>query len=188
VKLKNTTEFADHFLRRMVSWCCKQLGCSPRIIREAWFRNRSDSWTSGHAYWAGRGRFVVSSGVKESDRQRSLVGVTAHEIFHLFADSQGIRTRRHGRSSGSSERQTNWHQQKVEEAFTANRFALLEAWDATPVEVAAKRQATLQEKRAALAQRNLDRWQRKLKLAQTKVRKCKQRAAYYERALAAKSR
>jgi hypothetical protein len=186
MKLKNTTDYPDHFLRRMVAWCCKQLECPPSIIREAAFRNRSDRYTSGHAYWAGRGRFVVSSGKLAADRVKDLVGVTAHEIFHLLADSRGIRTRRHGKSSGSSERQTNWHQHKVEALFVDKRETILGAWYAEPAARPAQPKPSVQDQRAAKAQAALDRWQRKLKLAQTKVRKLKQRAAYYEKVIAAK--
>ncbi|MCH8970060.1 MAG: hypothetical protein IIA66_13205, partial [Planctomycetes bacterium] len=45
---------------------------------------------------------------------------------------------------------------------------------------------TLQENRAAVAQANLDNWLRKLKLAQTKVKKYRTKMRYYDKALAAK--
>ena len=57
MKLVNTTDYPDYFLRRMVSWCCKQIGYPVRSVKEAKFRNKTGSF-SGHAY--GSRRIVVS--------------------------------------------------------------------------------------------------------------------------------
>lgn len=203
MKLKNTTDFPDYFLRRMVSWCCKQLDYSSRNISEAQFRNRSDSCASGCAY--GSQRFVVSIGnitwindgtgdgsrTKRArrtiyERANDLVRVTAHEIFHLKAHREGINSRNYGRSSGSSERQTCWHEQKILEAFKTNRESLMDKWLKPPVARTQRPRKTLQEQRAEKANNSLIRWQRKLKLAQTKVKQYKQKVRYYEKAIAAK--
>jgi hypothetical protein len=58
MKIKNTTDFPDHVLRRLVAWCCRQLSIPVRSIPEAVFRNRGQG-TSGHCAVA-RGRIVVS--------------------------------------------------------------------------------------------------------------------------------
>lgn len=185
MKLKNTTEWPDWFLRRMVAWCCRELGCSTAIIREAVFRNRKDRYTSGHAWWGGkRGRFVVSSGLKSPVRLVELIKVTGHEVFHLKADQDGIRSRRFGRSSGSSEHQTEWHERRIYEAFEANRESLLAEWNEPPAARAKKPKPSIVEQRAAKVQADLDRWTRKLKLAQTKCKKLKAKARYYERSAA----
>jgi hypothetical protein len=47
MKLFNTTDFPDYFLRRMVSWCCKQLDMPVGKLFSATFRNRTYSRT-GH--------------------------------------------------------------------------------------------------------------------------------------------
>jgi hypothetical protein len=71
------------------------------------------------------------------------------------------------------------------EEFRKARVELLAAWSTPLAERAAKPQPTAVERRAAKVTSDLDRWQRKLKLAQTKIRKLKQRAKYYERRAAA---
>jgi hypothetical protein len=123
-----------------------------------------------------------------ADRVEALVAVTAHELYHCAADrhpDHRQRTRRRN-SFGSSERLTHVMEVKVLRAFRANREALLAAWsadDAKPVTVKAK--SNVVEKRAAKAANDLSRWERKLKLAKTKVAKCRQRVRYYERRQAA---
>lgn len=58
MKIKNTTDWPDYFLRRLVAWCCRELQMPARNIREAVFRNRTGFSYSGHCdLW---GRIVVS--------------------------------------------------------------------------------------------------------------------------------
>ncbi len=66
MKLINSTDFPDHFLRRMVAWCCKQIDCSPKILSGATFRNRSHGAYSGRA-WGSAGRIVVRIGQEEEE-------------------------------------------------------------------------------------------------------------------------
>jgi hypothetical protein len=128
----------------MISWICRQFGFSVRKISEAKFRNRRDGFTSGSAFWwLGGGRIVVSTGVVstgvskigrycvQDDNQRinELVRVTAHEIFHIYAHSIGLNTRRkHG---GSNEKQTRWHDRWILKKFVENRDWLLDDWGLT---------------------------------------------------------
>lgn len=193
MKLRNSTDFPDYFLRRMVGWCAKQLGYSTARLR-AEFRNRRE-WFSGHAY--GGGRIVVSvsrtefaepikgrrhiAGVQVvyHDRMEALIGVTAHEIAHLCQ----YRDRRHK----FAEHDAEWHAQRVLDAFRLGRDAWLAAWNEPPAEKPAKPKLSIAERRAEKAQADLDRWQRKLKLAQTKVKKLKRRVAYYDKRQAAHS-
>lgn len=61
MRLKNTTDWPDYFLRRLVSWCCRQLDLPGHFVREAKFRNRTSGRYSGHAYHNSHsGRIVVS--------------------------------------------------------------------------------------------------------------------------------
>jgi len=58
MKIKNTTDFPKHFLRRMTSWCCRQLKMPVKSIKQIGFLNR-EYGTSGHCY-SSSGYIVVS--------------------------------------------------------------------------------------------------------------------------------
>jgi hypothetical protein len=199
MKLKNSTDWPDHFLRRMVSWCCKELDIPVRTIKEAVFRNRSHNF-SGHAYpW--RKRIVVSCAAQLvpvppnherkyhklgfEDAVDCLVAVAGHEIYHVAAEhvpEHKQRSRRFGRSAGSSEKATCHAEYKVQAAFRAQRESLLAAWsEPTTKDLTVKPKASTVERRAAKAATDLARWERKLKLAKTKVATYRRRVRYYEK-------
>ncbi len=220
MKLKNSTDWPDYFLRRMVAWCCREVGLPASVVHRIAFGNRSRGAYSGHAWQSMR--VHVSIGPEScypttghlypgctseayrapalQDRVEGLVAVTAHELTHL-RDYHDHRERQRARNEllragnfpqplvkrrRSGERHTMHEERRVIELFRAQRDSLLAAWSEAPTERAVKPVATIQEKRATKAQSDLERWQRKLKLAQTKCRKLKQRVAYYEKSLAAK--
>ncbi len=200
MRLINTTDFADHFLRRMVSWCCRELGLPVRYVREVAFRNSRSAW-GGMAYTDSR-RIGVRIGDAShfplkyrmrgtgirwpvADRTEAFVMITAHELAHLLLRRLGNRSRRGGGLAGS-EHNTDWHERKVLEAFQLCRDELLSAWNAPPKKRGPKANLTVQERRAASTANLLIAWQRKLKMAQTKVQKYKARVRYYDRAFAAK--
>ena len=94
VKLINTTAFPNHFLRRMVSWCCRQLGHKISKVREAAFRHGA----GGGLAWSERGtfgvrcvKFLSTDHAPNKDAPppfntyavNDVVHVTAHEVFHL---------------------------------------------------------------------------------------------------------
>lgn len=112
MKLINTTALPDHFLRRLVSWCCKQLGMPVRRVREAAFRN---GYGGGRAY-LGSGRIGVrvrpprtlDQGWRDDEEAvnghalRRLVEVTAHEVAHLYQYGERATTRRDGVPAGTT--------------------------------------------------------------------------------------
>ena len=192
MKLKNSTTFENHFLRRMVAWCAKQVEYPVSKVREAQFRNRTRRSYSGHAY--GSRRIVCSIGPASrfpllpdsrpgmsneivADREEALIAVTAHELTHLH---QYLFRRDTGKKRWS-ELDARWHEVKALREFRANRDALLAEWSKAPAAKVAKPKPSIVEKRAAKAAADLARWNKKLKLAQTKVRKLKTRVRYYER-------
>ena len=194
MKLHNSTNYPDYFLRRMVSWCCKEIGLPVRHIREAKFRkggpchSRGTS-ASGRAW---RRRFVVTHGYADGDDleklvMNDLVRTDAHELVHVFLFREGSNTRRSG-NGGGSERETNVYMRRVYSAFEIKRDELLAAWNQPPKQRPATPKPTVQEKRAKAVSEALARWQRKLKLAQTKVKQYRSKARYYEKALAAKGK
>lgn len=220
MKLRNSTDFSDHFLRRMVAWCCREVGLPVASVKRAAFGNRSKGAYSGHAWQSMRihvsigpasayptAGYLYPGRTSEAyrapslqDRIEGLVAVTAHELTHL-RDYSDHRERQRARNEllragnypqpivkrrRSGERHTMHEERRVIELFRTQRESLLAAWSEAPPERPAKPQSSVQEKRAAKAQADLERWQRKLRLAQTKCRKLKQRVSYYEKSLAAK--
>jgi hypothetical protein len=199
MRLVNSTSYPDYFLRRMVSWCCKEIGYPVRSISQKRFVTRRDGRTSGRAWWPSNRIHISAAGTfadwqkskrwgwfgerdpeaHEVRRVNSLVHVTAHEIIHLWLH------RTEGKSE-AQEKKTERHAKRVKEQFLANRDALLKEWSAPPAEKPKQPQPSLQERRAAAAQKKLVEWTRKQKLASTKVKQYRRKVRYYERALAAK--
>jgi len=69
VKVYNTTKYPNYFLRRMVAWCCREIGLPLRHVREATFRKGGRYHprgiaASGRAYF-NSGRIVVTHGCAE---------------------------------------------------------------------------------------------------------------------------
>lgn len=195
MKLRNSTSYQTWFLRRMVSWCCRELELPTSHVDAAQF-TRCAGIFRGRAWWYGqtRGRILVRicddqpndfpyTGRRNSrspeytlaDRTEAIVKVTAHELAHL--------TLRH-RNRASKEQNTDGLALAVLASFRKDRARLLAAWSEAPQE-REKVIIPLADKRAAKVRADLDRWQRKAKLAQTKIRKLKRRMAYYERRQAA---
>lgn len=211
--LKNTTDFSDQFLRRMIRWVVKSLGFEIRL-RRVQLRNRTRGAYSGHAYPSGRicvsvgpatAYPTVSSGYRRShkdqttgeygqflDRVEGLVGVTAHELSHVNHFQHGYRGRGCEDIACASERRAirlfREHRDRLMAEWTAGLpLVVPEPAVADPViEPTIRSFEKLIARRAEKAQRFLDQWQRKLKLAQTKLRKYRKQVAYYEKKAAAR--
>lgn len=195
MKMRNTTDWPDYFLRRMLAWVCKQVQLPVRTLRQVEFGKRKRGCFNGRA-WLRRIRVVIGPAScypvepfhypgrtndqflspRMADQVEALVAVTAHEAQHVYGYHYG---------GGRGERHTRGEERRVHALFVANKEALLAAWQAAPAERPAKKPQSAQEKRAAKVMADLERWQRKAKLAATKIRKLKRQAAYYDRALAA---
>ena len=195
MRLINTTDFENHFLRRMVSWICKQLDCPVRLVTEARFSRYSRS-CRGTCRQGGRFRvmigdakhFPVRSWIYRSgqvpelaDRIEALVEVTAHELIHLdhFRNHNGKRHQR-------MEAYTVTYSAKILDAFRELRAELVARWSELPARTTARGPApTIVEIRAHKAEMDLNRWQRKLKFAKTKVKKLLAKVRYYQQKLSA---
>jgi hypothetical protein len=206
MKLTNSTDYPNHFLRRMVAWCCREIGLPPKTIRDAKFGNKSSAWGGRggvHRIYVGIGpdsAFPVEAfhypgrtddaflGPRIEDRLEALVAVTAHELTHCQEHQHlnSLPMIRRLRRGWNSERKTMHNERQVLGAFRRQRETLLAEWSlATPKH--AKEKPSIQEQRAAKVEKALANWQRKLKLAQTKVKQYRRKARYYEGAIAAKS-
>lgn len=186
--LINRTDFQDYFLRRMISWICQEIELPIRQIKKVTFKKTRRTF-SGRA--AGRS-FIVRIGCKEryptdsfirhgcihpalADQVEGLVSTTAHELYHLWQFRQcnpNLKKLEPGAIFGET---------LVLKIFRDNRDELMTKWERQPECKAAKAPPPLTEKRAEKASVDLRKWMKKLKLAQTKVKKYKQKVAYYER-------
>ena len=179
MRLKNSTDFPDHYLRKMTSWCCRKLGLPVRYVQSAEFRNRHTTIYSGHAYlYQHRIVCSVAASGDHAGRADILVGLTAHELSHLEHFRRGDRTRGHGKGVGGSEKSVEWHAARVLDAYRAKRAELEAKW-LRPRATRERPSLSPVERRAAKAVRDLEKWQRRLKIAQTKLKKAKARMAYY---------
>jgi len=189
MKIRNSTPWPEFFLRRMTTWCAQQLDFSTKRVKLAFFRNSRSAW-SGGAHWPSAITVCVGSashfptntvrGDHFGDREDCLVEVTAHELAHLAQGSENVHTRRRG-GWGGSENGTEALARPILAKFKQERAALLPQWLIPPVCALRAAPMPLAKRREAKAKGDLARWQTRLKLAQTKVRKLKTRVRYYER-------
>ena len=189
MKLCNSTDFPDYVLRRLTSWCCKQIELSVRSVKHAQFRNASKYAYAGGAW--GMRRFLTRIGPDSffpangsyagvemifHDRIEALVGVTAHELYHLKQEREGLRRSRLERDADRAANQ-------VLDVFRKQREDLLGEWMKAPKSRPKLKHKSVVERRAEAAFAKQALWQRKLKLAQTKLKKYKQKTRYYEQKL-----
>lgn len=211
LRFRNSTEWGDAFIRRMLRWVMKELGCRSTDLRQAQFTKcrwpcRGRAWWSGRilvrvgeshhfptAAWSYKGNSVPA----HHDAIEALVSTTAHEVAHIVQygyarSTTGIRALVGKRL----EPVTCATEHAVTVAFREQRERLLAEWGdsgkvvaTTPADAATEKQQRnekLVERRAATVAKQLLNWQRKLKLAKTKIRKLKARNKYYEKKAAAK--
>ncbi len=157
MKIINKTDFPDWMLRRMISWCAKELDFPVRQLALAEFKNtRRRSGDSLYVAWGGFARWRDAranykrsinvriapnndpfprltikhhGGLQESiaDRVEALVKVTAHEIAHHEQHRRKTNTRRYNRRGGS-ERSTNQLAFRCLRLFREQRDKLLMEW------------------------------------------------------------
>ena len=208
MKLENDTEWGDRFLRRLVSWCCRQVGCPVRSIQSARFHYTRRTRGDIGAKWSGCFRAVRTDGTGKiraavacrehapvvvtfssqksaviHDRTECLVMVTAHELGHASHWNESCT--RPSRSDGTPRKRSAGSEPAVGrlawravESFQANRESLLAAWSMLPSAV--ERQVVSPEAtKVAHYAGLLSQWETKLRRARTKVAKYRQRVRYY---------
>lgn len=198
---KNSTDWPNYFLRRMVSWVCKELQYPRSHLVDVEFGNRTNCAFSGRA-WGNKlwGQILVRIGPADrfpvqsktyrdsftvgeiKDRMEALIEVTAHELAHCDNDRRGNKSR--GRyektgNTGGSERLTDAMSKQVLKAFREKREELLEEWSKEPARKAKAKKVSPVEKRANNAFAKVKEWESKLKRAKTTLAKWKRKAKYY---------
>lgn len=196
MRLANSTDFDDWFLRRMVAWCCRELGVKGLLA--AAFTKYSGSFR-GRAWCCSR-RILIRIGgdgrvayypmtlkypgrkhaptITIADRTEALLHVTAHEVAHLARWQDGQRRNREARVDGMT--------LPLLEKFRASRDALLAEWNETPAAKPVKPKPSRAERNEAQARKLLAAWERKLKLAKTKAAGYRRKVRRYERVAARK--
>lgn len=202
MRIKNTSRFSYHFVRRMVTWACKEIGLDPKHLRKVRF-TKAGGWCRGRAWdhgeilvrcgpdrpdypmdWTHRGVELI---VK--DATAAAIYVTGHELQHI----KNWTTRINGKLLDTVLRESHDLEphcvrmgKKVMLAFEDNREKLLAEWNKEPYVRAA---AEAPPKKDIVAERfkkakyDLANWERKLKLAKTKVSKYRDKVRYYQRTI-----
>ena len=175
-RVDNKTSWSTADLRRFVAEVVRRQG-GPRRGFVIEFRNGRQSYSSGRAYVGGRWCKVTlaSTGARQAPDRASLALVIAHEIAHL----RGLAGERDMRSSSwLGYRSPDWRQRCV----WADALPLRPA--AAPKKVRLVGEA-LVERRLADATAKAREWERKSKLAATKLKAWRAKIRYYEKRAAA---
>jgi len=197
MKLINTLDYPDRYLRRMISWICRELELPVRYVLEAKFQNTSKAY-SGRCY--GRrilvrigpaSRYPVAAWKQHrpgnykpalQDRTEGLVKVTAHELAHVAQRRARSRTRPGG-GWGGSEAATDALAASVLENFRRQREELLQAWTPAPqTEPVAPADPAMVKVHARYERvmKYLKHWEQRCQRAQRKVIEYRKKARYYE--------
>ena len=189
MKLKNTTHWPEWYLRRAVSWACRQVGLPPSKLKLAEFGVRSDEYVNGVAWMTDRRIRVVvgkntttgelsarfgSDGLAYNDKTEAMIAILAHEVEHIHQGYDNAYRPRRVEPGADRE------MERVLGLFRANRAALEAEWMRKPERVAAlSSKPSLVEKRAAHASKMLAEWDRKLATAKRTRAKWAKKVKYY---------
>ena len=194
--------FPDHLVRRCVSWIASQLdtttdrltvitGPKQRQHRgyHGWYRHSSrrvEAYVGEAVAYPQRiGHNRAEAAWEAADPLELLVYLLAHELTHAAA----YRVAYHDRERLAflnHEPRVRASGYRVMLAFRADREQLLAAWSVPPAPRPPRPRQSEADRKAARTSRLLSQWERRLKLATTKVRKYRQRVACLERAAATK--
>jgi len=210
LELKNSTDFPDWFIRRMISWICKNdwINWSTKKIRGGiTVRNKTRGQLSGHA-WPLEERIVVSIGVPdvfrpvltdedgktvwgenarpkrtgEVDTKQRIQCLVSVMAHEIKHLAQYEKSR--GRYPGKySEREADIVEKMVLAEFKELEDVLVPEWMKAPAYAnkPKKEKPTRKQVNAQRAHKNLKNWERKLKLAETKVKKYQQQVQRYQK-------
>jgi hypothetical protein len=168
MRIQNKTHYDTKYLRRLFAACerhegIKHIGRIVNVVRA----NRS--WVSGYAYVHG---ISLTMRLPKDALTDSIARVYIHEVGH----NQGLR-----HSDGMIDIckiDVDW--------LKEDKYLGVDYKEIVPqIEKKVKPKRNVTEKRAEIATKHLNEWQRKLKRAQTAVAKYKKQVHYYEKRMAA---
>lgn len=171
-ELPNCDKF---FLRRMVGWCAKELDIQCKSIVSAEFDICKSIYSGRHQT---RGSFKVSIGSDNSYPITNKKQVFADEI-ELLVWLSGWMVR--GVAAKPKKQLCNAAAAWCLKEFSNNRAKLVFDW-CKPEKIKEKAEPlSLIETRKKKVERALAGWEKKMKLAKTKVAKYRKKLAYYEK-------
>lgn len=196
--------YPRHVVRRAAAWAAKQIGMESkhlkRITVEVGYRRSRHGGGWGGWYRHGRRLAQVllspvpltypasmanniserESGRDANDEWELFVAILAHELEHARAYAVAATWQDHARLNHEPRvRAVDW---RVLLTFRDHREALLAEWTREPAARERKPVPSVVERRAARAADLLAKWERRLRLAKTKVTKYRRRVGYYEKA------
>ncbi len=188
MKLTNTTHLPDRYYRKMISWICKhyeypvrwlvsaQIGTTTKWLfsgarggyRGIRFKiNFNEKFPVNHTY-AGRDPKLGWPLFVLNDVDDLIFMLAAHELYHCVQTKKKI---------SMGEKDTDRQAKRAYDEFQKVKNTLLADWKRTK-EV---KPQDIKSERAAKAEADLKRWERKAKLAKTKVALYKRKVAYYQK-------
>lgn len=195
MKITNETKWTTSHLRAIAAIVARMVldRETAKRLRVIFRSRRSAAWygskARGSSGWAGcRTISVTLPTIELIDSDRiDFCATLAHEMKHVN-DWVDPNSRRSGRTGGrkwerSHRRSIPYGRPKTEEGKAAQRelYGWVLSMPIEPKPAKVRKQVDHVAKRADKAAADLKRWQAKLKLAQTKVRKLRGRVKYYER-------
>jgi len=154
MKFKNTSEYPDHLLKRMIGWACDQFGIKRREVKSAIFAKRSWYWRGyaskskreiririhrdaqyplKHTYGGRGGTWPVWD---LQDHYDALAMIICHEICHIYEFVEAVEMRR---AWVHNERRTEARTMTAMKEWWSEREKLLAEWLQEPVRLAADR-------------------------------------------------
>lgn len=200
------TGYPSHVVRRASRWAAKQIGLDGKVLRaltiEVGYR-RAARWKDGDTWggWYKHGkrlvqvllgrniRYPTPAGHNRSEADRFandewevFVKLLAHELEHArcYAITQSWEERAR-LNHEPRVRAIDW---RVLLAFREARDTLLADWLREPAKRPTKPKPSVVDRRAERAATLLAQWERKLKMAKTKVAKYRRKVNYYGAAAA----
>lgn len=197
-------------IRRATLWAAKQIGLDPKVLKRysievGYHRNRRGGGSWGGWHHSGCrlvqvmlprvpvtypqcmaiNRAEREAGRDAHDEWELFVAILAHELEHARAHAVARTWEDRARLNYEPRvRAVDW---RTMLAFREARETLVAEWTRVAAERPArpaKTQPTPVERRAARAEELLAAWERKLRLAKTKVQKYRRKVGYYQKAAA----
>jgi hypothetical protein len=193
--------YPKHVVRRATRWAAKQIGIEPSVLRSltieiGYRKSRYGGGWGGWYHHVGRRVQILlprkpityptstahntaerEQGREAGDEWELLVTILAHELEHArcYAVARDYAERRR-LNSEPRVRAIDW---RTLLAFRESREALLADWLRESPRRPAKPKPSVVDLRSARAAELLATWEKKLKLAKTKVAKYRRRVNYY---------
>ena len=199
--------YPNHVIRRATAWAAKQIGLEgrhrqPLTIEVGYRKNRR-----GHGSWGGWYRHTkrlvqvllprgpmgypqsMAHGVAEREQGRDandewelFVAILAHELEHARAFAVARDWQEQARLNHEGRVRSVDH--RVLLLFRESRDTLIEEWTKPVAEFAPVERLTVVDRRAERAAALLSQWERRFKMAKTKVTKYRRKVGYYSKAAA----